>query len=1035
MRQCWLSGLAAGVLLGLTACGDTGGGTNRNDAECAEGYESWGPACVPIFDDCPGATEISVLGGGCQAVGVTHCATGLFEPDGAGGCEPILPDHSCPPGTMEQLGRTECRPVGVTACAAGFELDGEGGCDAVLPPGPDPCPPGTIALLGHTECQPLGDCGTGTWGNIVDDGATVYVDQTADATGADGSLSAPFVTIGEALVAVQTGGQLAVAAGDYTERLTISRAVRLTGRCSALVTIRGHVFLGDPKPPVTIASGGTGTAVRGVTMTGPGEGLLIMGGQQLAVEEVEVVDTGKAGVFCVAEAEVHLGRVKVAGCATSGIVSVESRVELSDSVVRDSRIEQSSGLRGFGIDAQCNLSPSTCGEVSIANSLISGNTDLGISSVGVDVTITASVVRDTASRSGGLFGRGILAQCDSLLAVCPTLQVTDSLIAANHDVGIFTSGGTTTITSTVIRDTLPRGSGEGGRGLGAQCDPFVGSCGGVTIVSSLIAGNRGLGVHTAGEELTVIDSVVRDTRSWEDGSFGRGIGAECNNTLGICGGLSITNSLIAGNRDLGIFAEGVAVTLTSSVVRDTEPALLDGALGRGIAVQCDADFQTCGSLDVVSSLISGNADLGLHVLGAEVVVTDSVIRDTVPAPLDGQVGRGINVQCSSDVGVCGNLSVTGSLISGNRGGGVVALGPDATVTNTVVRDNLPSDVGGVAGRGISAACSRSTGVCGELVVTDSLIAGNRETGIITLGVDATVNSTVVSGTRAMESDDTGGWGISAQCYPDLGVCGSLSLTRSLVAGNLDLGIFSEGVVATLTDTVVRDTFPRQSDGGGGRGINAQCQPELGLCGSLSVSRSLVRNSRNAGIYISSVPATLEGVAVADTRPDESGFWKDQFGQGIWALCIGDYDACAPLNMISCLVDASYNAGVALRGVSGSMHTSLVRQVAPQADGKYGYGVQVSDREGEPSPELPTFNINDCVIRDATLAGILYFRSRGTLARSIVSGAENSVVMNEGSEPTILEDNELSGTVKDDPTWANLYPTPAPPPALPKEPEQ
>ena len=41
-------------------------------------------------------------------------------------------------------------------------------------------------------------------------------------------------------------------------------------------------------------------------------------------------------------------------------------------------------------------------------------------------------------------------------------------------------------------------------------------------------------------------------------------------------------------------------------------------------------------------------------------------------------------------------------------------------------------------------------------------------------------------------------------------------------------------------------------------------------------------------------------------------------------------------------------------------------------------------------------------------------------------------MNEGSSPTIADDNDLTGTVEDEPTWANLYPSPAPAPALPVE---
>jgi hypothetical protein len=128
---------------------------------------------------------------------------------------------------MEMIGQTECQPVGVIECADGFVSDGEAGCDAILPPGPDPCPFGTMEVLGYTECQPIGDCGTGTWGNITTDATTVYVDATADASGADGSDASPFTTIADALAVVEPGGQIAVAAGDYVERLVINKSATL----------------------------------------------------------------------------------------------------------------------------------------------------------------------------------------------------------------------------------------------------------------------------------------------------------------------------------------------------------------------------------------------------------------------------------------------------------------------------------------------------------------------------------------------------------------------------------------------------------------------------------------------------------------------------------------------------------------------------------------------------------------------------------------------------------------------------------------
>ncbi|MFC1482606.1 hypothetical protein ACFL51_02250, partial [Myxococcota bacterium] len=143
----------------------------------------------------------------------------------------------------------------------------------------------------------IGDCGTGTWGVIEIDATTVFVDASADATVADGSQGAPFTTIQDAYDAVVPGGQIAVAAGEYEERLVIGKEVRLTGRCAELVTIRGAWWLGQPRPPVRVNPGADGTSIRGVTLTGDAEGLWIEDAIGITVTEVQIVDAGDYGLW------------------------------------------------------------------------------------------------------------------------------------------------------------------------------------------------------------------------------------------------------------------------------------------------------------------------------------------------------------------------------------------------------------------------------------------------------------------------------------------------------------------------------------------------------------------------------------------------------------------------------------------------------------------------------------------------------------------------------------------------------------------
>jgi len=243
-----------------------------------------------------------------------------------------------------------------------------------------------------------------------------------------------------------------------------------------------------------------------------------------------------------------------------------------------------------------------------------------------------------------------------------------------------------------------------------------------------------------------------------------------------------------------------------------------------------------------------------------------------------------------------------------------------------------------------------------------------------------------------------------------------------------VGIFSSGLDIEVASSVVEDTLPEEATGRFGRGIGAQCDLDADACGSLDVTASLVKGSRNVGIYVSGVPAVIDGVAVVDTTANETGDWEGSSGQGVWVLCDDGLGSCATLQMTSCLVDSSFSAGLATEGTSGFVLSSVIRNVSAEPlDGKYGYGIQIEGLEGQAQP---TFHVTGCEVLDAKLAGIMYYLSSGTLSGSVVRGGEFSVVKNVGSSPTILDDNELSGTVTSEPTWQDFYPSPAPPPSGP-----
>ncbi|MFH2010787.1 MAG: right-handed parallel beta-helix repeat-containing protein [bacterium] len=1024
MRRTIHLAVAIGALLIVTgtvvACGDSSGNDNQNNAACGEGYEAQWPACVPIFDDCSGPAEISVLGGGCKAVGVMQCAAG-FDSDGAGGCDPILPAQDCPPGFMEVLGQTDCQAVGVMQCAAGFEPDGTGGCDAILPSAP--CAADTMEVLGQPTCQPISDCGSGTWGGIITDPTTVYVDQTADATGADGSMGAPFTTIAAALAVVPPSGQIAVAAGLYVERLIVGKSIRLEGRCAEQVTIQGDRFLGQDRPPVTLNAGASGTTVRGVTLTGAAEGLLIDGPQDVTIQETRVAGAGFLGIVLINEAEALLSGVLVDQSTLTGVHCEGCTLEVSDSVVRNTQSE-SQGSLGIGIAAQCDAYTGHCGALTVRRTVVQGNRYAGVSVTGVQAALRSSVVRDTVADDDGTAGHGIQAQRDTTYGVSGALDVESCLVSGNHEAGIIVEGVDTTVVSTVVRDTTP-GEDDLGPGITSQCEPADGTCATLTVTDSLVENSQRAGIFALGVDAEVTSTIVRDTQAYQtELSSGAGIAALCDRAVDSCTRMRIDHCSLTGNGDQGVLSEGADTTVLSTLVRGTV-SVPNGTSGRGIAASCDTGRGVCGTLGVESSVFDRNRYAGIETHGVETIVSSSLVRNTQPQEVDGIAGFGLAAACHQDLLACAAVGVVGSVFDGNAEEGIIFVGMDGDVASTVVR-NTRSGRGDILGRGIAAECHPDAG-CGSLTVSDSAVIGNRAVGVSTTCVEGAVRGTIVSETLPEVSSDEFGRGIMAMEDIAYAPCPTLAIEECLVAGNIEVGVSVHAMSAAVISTTIRDTLPNGL-GMIGRGIVAQCSEDTPYCGSLTVQDSVVRASENLGIFIAGVTSAIRGTAVLQTTPNGSGDWGRQYGQAVFAGCWPEYDICGTLELGSCLLDQSYSAGLALQGVSGRIDTSVIRQVSAQPlDDKYGYGIQV---EGVAGRDMPVFHVNDCEIRDAKLAGILYYRALGTLARSVVSGGENSVIMNEGSSPTILDDNDLSGTVTNEPTWANLYPSPAPEPPMP-----
>ena len=249
------------VLLGATACDDESGNESGADggspSSCPPGLTGLGAACVPALESCP-ADSVPVAGGGCQQVGVAACPGGLATPGGA------------------------CAPVGSrAACPAGWTRGTGGWCEPRLPSAA--CPQGARTVVGQATCRPVGECGSGTYGEIKATAKTVFVDGSHAGGSSDGTQAKPYTSIGAALAAAPSGAEIAVAAGEYAEDVTLTGPTTLVGRCAGMVTIKGASTAAKSSALRIV---GSGAAVRGVTVTGPSTGVHLVG--SAALERVVV---------------------------------------------------------------------------------------------------------------------------------------------------------------------------------------------------------------------------------------------------------------------------------------------------------------------------------------------------------------------------------------------------------------------------------------------------------------------------------------------------------------------------------------------------------------------------------------------------------------------------------------------------------------------------------------------------------------------------------------------------------------------------
>jgi len=655
------------------------------------------------------------------------------------------------------------------------------------------------------------------------------------------------------------GDTILISAGDYTESLTLSKAVSLTGALSSTTILNAL-----PMTRVLTIEGAavdSSVVISGLTFTGGdvtgtqscpdscGGGIMITGTAQPLLENIILTHNSAyngGGLF-------NIGITTLTSSAiTSNTATYEGGGIYSNGSLAIASNTISNNTASFGGGIYSN------GTLAIASNTISSNTATfgggGVVNSGTLTITSSTITSNTTGGDGGgvanLYGTqtinssaitgntAINGDGGGVWNYNGTLTITSSAISGNTATssaggGVF-NGGTLTITSsTISNNTAFNGAGSG-----------VLNSGTLTITSSTIsnntAGDGGGGVLNSGT-LTITSSTISNNTAGDGGGVYNYNGTLTitrstisNNTASFGGGvlnsgtLTITSSTISNNT---AFYGGGLWTFAGNgrIVNDLFAA--NQASGHGDALYLDSTGNVAILYDTIASPTVGSGT-AIFVAAGTVGITDTIIASytTGISQAAGSVFQDYNLFFGNGTNTTGTVSggahsLTGDPVFVNptrgdyhlgSGSAAIDAGTDAGVTTDFEGDPRPLGAGfdigfdewtgnAISDVGVTKYTSASLVAPGQLL-TYTLVYSNAGPYIAT-GVYLTdlvpANLTAITYTSSGAAFTPLGlspysWQVA---YLALGSGGIITVT-GMVSGGLHGSVFTNTttITAAFTDT-------------------------------------------------------------------------------------------------------------------------------------------------------------------------------------------------------------------------------------------
>lgn len=323
-----------------------------------------------------------------------------------------------------------------------------------------------------------------------------------------------------------------------------------------------------------------------------------------------------------------------------------------------------------------------------------------------------------------LGSRGIDVE-DTLGTTSATVR--DTLVERSRVLGFYVGASELLIERSVIRDIRSAPGGSGGRGFSIEPLPGDPKRSNVTVRGSLFDGCREAGGLAHGSDVVLADTIIRQTQPSDLGAGGVGLAFITDEQTGFLPGAALSRVVIEDSREIGLWLDGAAVSMEYSVVRRTT-ANSEGNHGRGMAVQQDFTTLEPTRLQMQSSLVEDNQELGIFVGGSEATFTEVAVRATT---FDTTALKGMGIALMPGMGqLPARLVLRGSEIVGSHAFGIQVYGSELLMERTLVSEVHPGGAD-TFGDGISVASEPD--LPGSAELADSLVARGARAGSSNFG--------------------------------------------------------------------------------------------------------------------------------------------------------------------------------------------------------------------------------------------------------------------------------------------------------------